>query len=413
MNIMDLFKPRGAQEPGGGFNLFPDAPWKQLPGYGGPLQAQNPSAVTMPPMEKPRAFGLDKPFGDSSLNRGDMMALALSQIGQQYGPSRGQGQNMMAQAVMQKQKQRSAENERQKLVQMMKSAGYSDQDIVAVQFAPEQAIKAIYDQKAPYTLTEGQQRRDGNNQVVADAPKYTYQNDQILRQGADGVQNMGRLDPSYENIETGRHNRQMEGIGWKNANTTAQNAGAQWLPMTAEQVAAAGLAPGTAAQINTRTGEYKVAPQGNKSGQLTEQEAKFGLYAGQGLQAAADLDALEVAGYNRAGWGEMATSAFSDEAKIYDNKITQFIDAWARAMTGAAMTKEESNRYIRQLSPQPFDTQEVRDQKSEMRRQMADQLRIAAGRGMKIADQTVTQGGDQSPPPPQVPLVDLNGRIIR
>lgn len=371
-------------------------------------QAPKSMASMLTPLAPPvqltpqRPLGLDKPMGQSGLNRGDMLGLALAQIGQQYSPNGG-GQNYMMQAVMDKRKEAQAESKRQDLVRQMKAAGYSDQDIVAVQFAPETAIKAIYDQRAPYTLTEGQQRRDGNNQLVADAPKYAYQNDQILRQGADGITNLGRLDPSYSDAETARNNRVQNAIGWKNANTAATNAGSQWRAMTPQEVAQKGLAPGTAAQINTVTGKYEVAPQGNKSGQLTEQEAKFGLYAGQALQAASDLDALEVAGYNRAGWGEMATSAISDEAKIYDNKISQFIDAWARAMTGAAMTKEESNRYIKQLSPQPFDTQQVRDQKSEMRRQMADQLRIAAGRGMNIADQTVAPGG-QTPaaPAPQV-----------
>jgi hypothetical protein len=393
-----------------------------------PLPTQNTPGLTPlaprvdvagPPQGLRGVFGLDKPTGgNSGFNRGEALALALSQVGNMYGPNQGRGENVMGQAIMQqvgtRQKEQRAQTQRDQLVQQMKAAGYSPQDIVAVQLAPEQAIKAMYDAKAPYTLNQGDARFGPGGEMVANNPKFAYQNDQVLQEGPGGIKNMGRLDPSYSDIEAERNNRQQNAIGWKNANTSARNSGSQWRAMTPEEVAAKGLAPGTAAQINSVTGKYEVAPQGNKSGQLTEQEAKFGLYAGQGLQAASDLDALEVAGYNRAGVGELATGMISDEAKIYDNKITQFIDAWARAMTGAAMTKTETESYKRQLSPQPFDTQAVRDQKSEMRRQMADQLRIAAGRGMKIADQTVTLGAAQAGGgQPQVPLIDENGRIIR
>ena len=387
-------------------------PNTQMTGFAPPVQVAPPKGLR-------GMFGLDDQVGKSGLSRGDMGALALSQFGSTYGRNAngGNGGNQLIQTmVASKAKEKQAESKRQQLAAQMKAAGYSEQDIVAVQFAPEQAIKAIYDRAAPYTLNQGDARFGPGGKLEANNPKFAYQNDTILQEGPGGVQNMGRLEQSYSDLETGRHNRQMEGIGWKNARTSATNAGSQWRAMTPEEVAQKGLTPGTAAQINTVTGKYEVAPQGSKSSQLTEQEAKFGLYAGQALQAASDLDAMEASGYNRSSWGEMATSAFSDEAKLYDNKVDQFKDAWMRAMTGAGMTNQEADRYIQQLSPKPFDTQAVREQKSEMRSQMAQQLRIAAGRGMKIADQTQIDrgspqaGGGQQP---QVPLVDLNGRIIR
>jgi hypothetical protein len=386
----------------------------------GAITPQTAPIQPMQPQGLRGMLGLDKPTGggNSGFNRGEAMALALSQIGNMYGPNQGRGENVMGQAIMQqvgeRQKEQKAMTQRDQLVAQMKAAGSSPQDIIAVQLAPETAVKAILERSAPYTLNQGDARFGPGGQLVANNPKFAYQNDQVLQEGPGGITNMGRLNPSFENIETERNNRQQNAIGWQNANTSARNSGSQWRAMTPEEVAQKGLAPGTAAQINSVTGKYEVAPQGSKSGQLTEQEAKFGLYAGQALQAASELDALEVAGYNRAGWGEMETSAFSDEAKIYDNKITQFIDAWARAMTGAAMTKVEADSYKKQLSPQAFDTPEVRDQKSAMRRQMGEQLRIAAGRGMKIADQTQIDtpqpGSGQQPP---MPLVDTNGRIIR
>jgi len=225
-----------------------------------------PQAAPVQPMAKPQGLrgmlGLDQEFGGSNMTRGEMLGLALNDFGQRIGGGNGQTQlgGAMTQMVQQRGKERQAETQRQELIAQMKAAGYTPQDIVAVQFAPETTIKAIYERAAPYTLTEGQQRRDGNNQLVADAPKYAYQNDQVLRQGADGLTNLGRLNPSYENIETERNNRQQSAIGWANAANKQEPE--TWKTLTPQEALAANLPAGVAWQQSSRGKTEPVAPRG-------------------------------------------------------------------------------------------------------------------------------------------------------
>jgi len=228
-----------------------------------------PQAAPIQPMQ-PQGLrgmlGLDKPTGggNSGFNRGEAMALALSQIGNMYGPNQGRGENVMGQAIMQqvgeRRKEQKAMTQRDELVAQMKAAGSSPQDIIAVQLAPETAVKAILERFAPYTMTEGQQRRDGNNQLVAEAPKYAYQNDQVIRQGADGITNMGRLDRSYSDIEAERNNRQQSAIGWANAANKQEPE--TWKTLTPQEALAANLPSGVAWQRSSRGKTDPVAPRG-------------------------------------------------------------------------------------------------------------------------------------------------------
>ena len=47
------------------------------------------------------------------------------------------------------------------------------------------------------------------------------------------------------------------------------------------------------------------------------------------------------------------------DAAQYDKQATQALEAWLRAMTGAAITKEELNSYRDMYMPRPWDSEEV------------------------------------------------------
>lgn len=224
--LMDLLNSLRGGMPG---QEMPAAPPMAMPGMDPKTQMTGfaPPVQVAPSKGLRGMFGLDDQVGQSGFSRGDMGALALSQFGSTYGRNAngGNGGNQLIQSmVASKAKENQAQSKRQQLAAQMKAAGYSEQDIVAVQFAPEQAIKAIYDRAAPYTLNQGDARFGPGGKLEANNPKFAYQNDTILQEGPGGVQNMGRLDPSFENIETNRNNTQQNQIGWANVGIGRQNA---------------------------------------------------------------------------------------------------------------------------------------------------------------------------------------------
>lgn len=224
--LMDLLNSLRGGMPG---QEMPAAPPMAMPGMDPKTQMTGfaPPVQVAPSKGLRGMFGLDDQVGQSGFSRGDMGALALSQFGSTYGRNAngGNGGNQLIQTmVASKAKEKQAESKRQQLAAQMKAAGYSEQDIVAVQFAPEQAIKAIYDRAAPYTLNQGDARFGPGGKLEANNPKFAYQNDTILQEGPGGVQNMGRLDPSFENIETARNNREQSAIGWANAGANQSRA---------------------------------------------------------------------------------------------------------------------------------------------------------------------------------------------
>lgn len=147
-------------------------------------------------------------------------------------------------------------------------------------------------------------------------------------------------------------------------------------------------------QRNTRTGQlspltkpdgtpFKAPPK--SGGTPTEAEAKAAAYAQRMLTAKLTLeglDALKVNGqpsrtqaWMQAGggmipdsWAEGTANALrSPEQQVYNNAVGDFINAFLRRDSGAAISKEEWARYAPMFTDRPDDSPEVRAQKKANR----------------------------------------------
>lgn len=177
----------------------------------------------------------------------------------------------------------------------------------------------------------------------------------------------------------------------------------QLRPATPEEAARYGP-PGTMGQIDDATGRFYPTsrPNPQTGGMPTENERKFALYAQSAKSALKDIDALEFGGDYADGvkpqWERgNQMNPFDEKARKYDQAIDRFLDGWARAMTGAAMTKEEKEFYYGIMKPTFGDSEAVRIQKAQSRHKMAQNLEVAAARGMNAYNQQGPSGPQADP----------------
>ena len=169
---------------------------------------------------------------------------------------------------------------------------------------------------------------------------------------------------------------------------TGGGAGHKLRPATPEEASKYGPA-GTMGQIDDVTGRFYPTsrPNPQTGGMPTENERKFALYAQSAKTALKDIDRIEFGKDYADGvtptWERgNQINPFDEKARSYDQAIDRFLDGWARAMTGAAMTKEEKEFYYGIMKPTFGDSEAVRVQKAQSRHNMARDLETAAARGM-------------------------------
>lgn len=184
-----------------------------------------------------------------------------------------------------------------------------------------------------------------------------------------------------------------EKFEYEKAHPGGANAGAGLRDLTAEEVHAKGYPVGTVAQIELggpNQGQVHVTsrPTTQQTGQPTESERKFALQASTSGKAMKILDDIEATGYDRGA----ELNPFSDNGRKYDQALDQFLDGWARAMTGAAMSDHEKQYYYDMMRPRFGDSLEVRQQKSQARAGMYNDLRNASGRAITSVNQSVGGG---------------------
>jgi hypothetical protein len=96
------------------------------------------------------------------------------------------------------------------------------------------------------------------------------------------------------------------------------------------------------------------------------------------------------------GGGAATNWAQSDKYQQYKQAQSSFITAMLRQESGAAINKEEFNRYEKEYFPQPGDSQTVIKQKADLRATAIEQMKRAAGPGYKspsVPDATKTKTG--------------------
>lgn len=164
----------------------------------------------------------------------------------------------------------------------------------------------------------------------------------------------------------------------------------------------------TKTSFNPETGALEIyegyGDEKSKIKPLREQEAKFGLYASQALDAHERLVDLEkqfnpASGQNAAftmlretplvgRFGELIPN---EEMKQYEAEIGRVIDGWARAMTGAAMPESERVFYKTMIGARPGDGPEVQARKARNREMMSRSLQAGAGGGAEIIEKVRAQ----------------------
>lgn len=218
---------------------------------------------------------------------------------------------------------------------------------------------------------------------------------------ADAVQEYTRQGERQQDIEHRTQRESVQDRQW--AAEFGEQRRARRAAEEAAMVRAMGSGQSGGVSVDPETGALTVT--GGPA--LKEQEAKFGLYASQANDALRALQEMENAGFDK---GDPASGIYqavrnagipvaapnlgrdvtdwipgTQRNRQYEFQTTRFLDGWARAMTGAAMTREETDMYKRMLMPQPGEGAEVLAQKRAARERMAQDLVGAAGRGGRIA----------------------------
>lgn len=179
------------------------------------------------------------------------------------------------------------------------------------------------------------------------------------------------------------------------AAATPQQAGGTLL--SAQEVAAAGLAPGTVAQRST-TGQISIlqaGPQAANRNRPTEAQNKDSFNANRMSRAGQIINNLEQNNYD---WGRAQIGGqLTENFRKYDAAAEEWTDAILRLTTGAAATADEIASNRRAYFPVVGDSPAVREQK---RRQRAAVERDALLRGQGGAS-SEGQGSTQNRQRPQ------------
>ena len=186
------------------------------------------------------------------------------------------------------------------------------------------------------------------------------------------------------------------------AAATPQQAGGTLL--SAEEVAAAGLAPGTVAQRST-TGQISIlqaGPQAANRNRPTEAQNKDSFNANRMSRAGQIINNLEQNNYD---WGRAQIGGqLTENFRKYDAAAEEWTDAILRLTTGAAATRDEIASNRRAYFPVVGDSPAVREQK---RQQRAAVERDALLRGQGGA----SSEGQGSPQNRQRPQTNTGGAI--
>ena len=151
--------------------------------------------------------------------------------------------------------------------------------------------------------------------------------------------------------------------------------------LSAAEIAAAGLAPGTVAQ-RTANGQISViqaGPEAASRNRPTEAQNKDSFNANRMADSGAIISRLEGEGFDY-GASQLTGGQFREGGRSYDAAAREWADSLLRLTTGAAATKDEVNSALISYFPRPGDSAAVRQQKAARRRQVeADAL--ARGQG--------------------------------
>lgn len=197
-------------------------------------------------------------------------------------------------------------------------------------------------------------------QPIADARRPEY----IEVEGADGQPQIVAVGPDGASVA-------FEGAAPRN------QAGV----LSAAEVAAAGLAPGTVAQ-RTANGQISViqaGPEAASRNRPTEAQNKDSFNANRMADSGAIISRLEGEGFDY-GASQLTGGQFREGGRSYDAAAREWADSLLRLTTGAAATKDEVESALISYFPRPGDSAAVRQQKAARRRQVeADAL--ARGQG--------------------------------
>lgn len=179
--------------------------------------------------------------------------------------------------------------------------------------------------------------------------------------------------------------------------------------LSAAEVAAAGLAPGTVAQ-RTANGQISViqaGPEAASRNRPTEAQNKDSFNANRMADSGAIISRLEGEGFDY-GASQLTGGQFREGGRSYDAAAREWADSLLRLTTGAAATKDEVDSALISYFPRPGDSAAVRQQKAARRRQVeADAL--ARGQG-GAADRPRTAGDTSTQPRVRFNLTDAQQR---
>lgn len=187
-------------------------------------------------------------------------------------------------------------------------------------------------------------------------------------------------------------------------NKLGDNKTASFTTLTPDEVAAAGLPPGSAVQKNSLTGQLQILNKPATSGTvigytaegepitapgvkpMTEGQANAALYADR-MRAANRIISSPESVTAQTDLGERATAAIpvagnywvSENYQKADQAQRDFINATLRRESGAVISNEEFDNARKQYFPQPGDKPDVLEQKAENRRIALEGISRAAG----------------------------------
>lgn len=168
--------------------------------------------------------------------------------------------------------------------------------------------------------------------------------------------------------------------------------------LSPDEVAAAGLAPGTVAQRST-TGQISIlqaGPQAANRNRPTEAQNKDSFNANRMTRAGEIINNLEREGFD---WGRARIGGqFTENYRKYDAAAEEWTDAILRLTTGAAATSDEIASNRRAYFPVVGDSPAVREQK---RRQREAVERDAVLRGQGGASSESQSPASPAPARPQ------------
>jgi hypothetical protein len=155
--------------------------------------------------------------------------------------------------------------------------------------------------------------------------------------------------------------------------------------MTPAEVAARGLAAGTVASVNTKTGDYTIKQRPAQTAvgvKPTEGQAKNGFNAKRMAGAAQIITGLEAKGFD-AGAARVIPGFLpgNEDKRKYEAAQREWADSLLRITSGAQASKDEINNTVSTYFPQIGDSPAVRQQKAAARARAERDAMSSAGPG--------------------------------